>query len=128
MGISRAANSERRYQEGYVAGARKTREEMQAEIERLQWHAKHTEALLKAQSAELERRRELRQSYRKQHAEIMRLRIKCSELFEARINLHRLREAIALADNRLEVADCPACVDVARSYLREALAADEEKP
>jgi hypothetical protein len=32
-----------------------------------------------------------------------------------------LREWIVMADNRLECKDCLQCVDVARSYLQEAL-------
>jgi hypothetical protein len=40
---------------------------------------------------------------------------------EAAAEIERLREAIVMADNRLEVADCPLCVDVARSYLQAAL-------
>ena len=47
--------------------------------------------------------------------DVMAVNIKLRE------KIARLREAIVTADNRLEVgriADCPACVDVARSYLQ----------
>src|SRR4051812_28758058 len=33
----------------------------------------------------------------------------------------RLRYLIMMADNRLECEDCPRCIDLARSYLKEAL-------
>ncbi len=45
-----------------------------------------------------------------------------SEIKRLRILNAALREWIELADNRLEIADCPRCVEVARTYLKEALA------
>jgi Protein of unknown function (DUF1192) len=65
------------------------------------------------------------------------------EIYEKRIldlkaEIARLREAIVLAENRLEAAHseaahsgnddvCRACVDVAQSYLQAALANEEGK-
>ena len=73
----------------------------------------------------------MRELIEAQRGEIERLRRrlglaeKTTDCFEDEIK--RLREAIVMADNRLECADCPACIDVARSYLREALAPDGER-
>ncbi len=44
------------------------------------------------------------------------------EIKRLHILVAALREWIVLADNRLEIADCPQCVAVARTYLQQALA------
>ena len=43
------------------------------------------------------------------------------KLKKSEAEVKRLREWIVMADNRLECSSCERCVDVARSYLKEAL-------
>lgn len=48
-------------------------------------------------------------------------------IISLRAEIAKLREWIVMADNRLECKDCPQCVDIARSYLQEALNPNEQK-